>query len=117
MQPKIKVWVEKDGQLVLSDWRVLFLETIAETGSLSQAATRLGIPYRRLWGKIREIEAHLGVRLVVGRSGGQGGGGANLTPAAQDYIRRYRSFKESAEEAVAQRFTEVFGQQATPEAN
>ena len=47
MQPKMKVWVEKDGQLVLSDWRVLFLEAIAETGSLSQAAAKLGIPYRR----------------------------------------------------------------------
>ena len=35
-----EVWVEKDGALVLSGYRVQLLQHIAETGSLAEAAQR-----------------------------------------------------------------------------
>jgi len=110
----VKFWVEKDGELVLSDWRVLFLETIDETGSLSKTSEKLNIPYRRIWGKIHEIEQRLGIKLVEGHSGGAGGGGTTLTPQAKDFIRRYREFQRGIEEQVEARFEETFGKQEQP---
>lgn len=108
MEPRSKFWIEKDGELVLSDWRVDLLEAIEETGSLSGAAERLGVHYRRAWGKIREMEERLGVRLIVTQSGGVGGGGAELTPQAKGYIRQYRKFRSGLKEMVDRRFREAF---------
>lgn len=108
MEPRSKFWIEKDGELVFSDWRVDLLEAIEETGSLSGAAERLGVHYRRVWGKIKEMEERLGVRLIVTQSGGVGGGGTELTPQAQEYIRKYRKFSSGLKEMVDRRFREAF---------
>ena len=32
MRPRVKLWVEQDGKLVLSDYRVRLLSLIEETG-------------------------------------------------------------------------------------
>ncbi|MBI2849038.1 MAG: LysR family transcriptional regulator [Chloroflexi bacterium] len=111
MEQKSKFWIEKDGQLVLSDWRVDLLEAIGETGSIARAAERLSIGYRRAWGKIKEMEERLGVKLVDGQSGGVGGGGAQLTPVARKYIQMYRRFSVGLKQMVDQKFREAFGEE------
>jgi hypothetical protein len=52
--PRSKVWLERGGQVVLSDWRVELLEAIDATGSLARAAERLDVPYRTAWYKLKE---------------------------------------------------------------
>jgi hypothetical protein len=52
--PRSKVWLERGGQVVLSDWRVELLEAIEATGSLARAAERLEVPYRTAWYKLKE---------------------------------------------------------------
>lgn len=108
MELRVKVWVEEDGKLVLSTWRVALLEAIARTGSLQAAAAELGFPYRRAWGKIREIEANLGVKLIETTRGGVGGGASTLTPVAEEYVRRYRSFYTEALKLLRERFEAAF---------
>ena len=54
LAPRSKVWLERDGQVVLSDWRVELLETVEATGSLARAADQLGVPYRTAWYKLKE---------------------------------------------------------------
>ena len=44
MEPKVNLWIEIDDQVVLSRWRVELLAAIAETGSISGAADRMGVP-------------------------------------------------------------------------
>jgi molybdate transport system regulatory protein len=108
MRPRANFWIERDGQVVLSTWRVRFLEAIAETGSISAAASKMNISYRRAWDKIQESEERLGVKLVETQTGGVGGGGSQLTSAAQDYVRRFREFTAGLNELVLQRFQEYF---------
>jgi len=108
MEPRSKFWIEKDGELVLSDWRVDLLEAIEETGSLSGAAERLGVHYRRAWGKIKEMEERLGMKLIVTQSGGVGGGGTELTSQAKEYVRKYRKFRSGLKGMVDRRFREAF---------
>ena len=55
MQPRINLWIEEEGEVVLSDWRVRLLEAIVETGSISSAAAKLDVSYHRAWDKIREM--------------------------------------------------------------
>jgi len=72
----IDLWVEVDGDVVLSAWRVRLLEAIQASGSIRAAAEQLNVPYRRAWEKVHEMEARLGRRLLETEVGGEGGGGA-----------------------------------------
>jgi molybdate transport system regulatory protein len=111
MDPKANFWIEKNGEVVLSTWRVELLEAVEETGSISAAASKMGVSYRRAWEKINECEARLGVKLVDTQTGGAGGGGSQLTPTATDYIDRFRHFTSGLNRIVDQRFHEFFQDQ------
>jgi molybdate transport system regulatory protein len=108
LAPRAKLWLEVDGKIALSGWRVTLLEAVEATGSLAAAAEQLGVPYRTATYKLREIEASLGVRLVATRSGGAAGGGSHLTPEARDYIRRWHTFSDDLDAWVAIRFRAAF---------
>ncbi len=108
MEPRAKVWVERDGKLVLSDYRVRLLSLIDETGSLAEAAARMTLSYRRAWGKVREIEANLGVKLVESAAGGAGGGGSRLTAEGRRYIAMYQRFRTASEQGLAREFARAF---------
>jgi len=108
LEPRIKLWVEKDGLLVLSDYRARLLQHIAETGSLVEAAQRMGLSYRRAWGKIREIEQNLGVRLVQSEVGGAGGGGSRLTREGERLVALYKRFRKLMEVNLGKEFRDVF---------
>ena len=108
MKPRANIWIEKEGQVVLSIWRVRLLEAIAETGSISAAASKMNISYRRAWDKIHECEERLGVKLVETQTGGVYGGGSQLTATATDYVERFNRFTSGLNELVHQRFQEFF---------
>ena len=110
LTPQAKLWLERDGKIALSGWRVALLEAIEATGSLAAAAERMDVPYRTATYKLREIEASLGVRLIATRSGGSSGGGSHLTPAAHDFIRRWHTFSADLDAWVATHFRAAFGQ-------
>jgi molybdate transport system regulatory protein len=108
LEPKVKLWVEKDGALALSSYRVRLLRHVAETGSLAEAARRMGLSYRRAWGKIREIESNLGVQLVESEVGGPGGGNTWLTAQGEHVVEIYGQFEARAEADIRRRFAELF---------
>lgn len=109
MEPKVNLWIEIDNRVVLSRWRVELLTAVAETGSISGAAERMGVPYRRAWEKIHEMEERLGVALLDTKTGGSGGGGARLTQDATDYITRFLRFSEGIDVHIQGHFEEAFG--------
>ncbi len=108
--PRANIWLEKEGEVVLSTWRVALLEAVAETGSITAGAEKMKVPYRVAWQKIREIEERLGEPVVETQVGGPGGGGAQLTPAGERYVQRFREFAAGLDEIVQRRFEEVFGE-------
>lgn len=109
LRVRSKCWVEQDGKLVLSDWRIDLLQAVDELGSLAAAAERFEVAYRVAWGKIREIEGRLGMQLLEGHSGGAGGGGARLTPQGRELIERYNRFRAGITDMIERRFAEEFG--------
>ena len=114
LSPRVKVWIERDGHVALSDWRVELLETVDLCGSLAEAARQLKLPYKTAWYKLREVEAALGVQVLRKTSGGAHGGGAALTPAGRDLVRRYRQVIEGLDHLVAERFAQAFAGPAGP---
>jgi molybdate transport repressor ModE-like protein len=55
------------------------------------------------------MERGLEQQLVQTRVGGRDGGGAELTPAAVEYIQRYYRFSAGLAEEIQRRFAEAFG--------
>ena len=94
LSPRLKLWVEAGGRLVMSDYRVRLLELVGESGSLAQAAEQMGLSYRRAWGKVKEIEANLGLALVQSEVGGAGGGHTVLSEEGRALVTGYRRFQE-----------------------
>lgn len=111
MQPRYNLWLEVEGQVVLSLWRAELLRAVAACGSISGAADQLGIPYRTAWQKIHEMETRLGQKLVATQTGGAHGGGARLTPAAEQYLARFDRFAHDMERFVADAFAANFADQ------
>jgi molybdate transport system regulatory protein len=78
------------------------LEAIAETASLTAAAKRFGMSYKRGWSLVREMNAAFAEPLVETEKGGAGGGGgARLTPRGRYVLKRYRRMEADAAKAIA----------------
>jgi molybdate transport system regulatory protein len=105
-EPRQKLWLEADGRLVMSDYRLRLLQLVADTGSLAQAATAMGLSYRRAWGKVKELEANLGFPLVRSEVGGAGGGHTTLTDEGRDLLAAYRRFGQRMDEALQTAYRE-----------
>ncbi len=109
VQVRSNVWLEREGKVVLSEWRVALLEAIDTTGSINAAAARQGVHFRVAWRKLREMEDRLGVKLTERRVGGPHGGGTRLTAAGRAYVRKFRVCLAGLKETVNKRFKEQFG--------
>ena len=105
-----KVWLERDGRVALSEWRMALLEAVEETGSLSHAADRMGVTYRTAWYKLKDIERSLGMKLLDTQSGGSEGGHSDLTPEAREILARFRRVTAGVSELLEARFRAEFGE-------
>jgi molybdate transport system regulatory protein len=112
MEPKFNLWIEVDGQVALSKWRVNLLRAVAATGSINAAAEQIDVPYRTAWQKIHEMEERLGVKLLETHTGGQHGGGARLTPAAEAYIDKINRLYDVVTPLVESAYRQIFNEPA-----
>ncbi len=104
LRVRSKVWVERDGTVVISEYRARLLSAIAEHGSVAAAADAVGLPYRTAWKKLREMEEAAGVPLVASDSGGAAGGASRLTPAARALLDAFQRVSEPVAHEVEARF-------------
>jgi len=88
-------------RIAIGPGKVSLLEAIADTGSISAAARRDGMSYRRAWLLVDEMNQSLREPAVTTSTGGASGGGARLTALGQDIVRRYRRIESIAYEATA----------------
>ena len=80
------------------------LEAIRNTGSISEAARHLGMPYRRAWMLVDQINETLREPAVSTRQGGQRGGWTVLTPAGEHVIELYHTIEEHTRTSARQEF-------------
>lgn len=99
---KVRVWIERDGRKVLGPGRVELLGLIERHRSISAAARRMNMSYRRAWGLVRDINEAAGEPLVEVTTGGSGGGGAALTPRGQEAVALYQRLEDRLARATAE---------------
>lgn len=92
---KYKVWIEKDGKMIIGKGRALLLEKIDKVGSLNRAAEKLNISYRAAWGKIKTTENNLGKKLVA-----MDPTGAKLTKEGKQWLTKYKKLEDTIREVI-----------------
>ncbi len=97
---KFKVWLEKDGEIVMGLGREKLLKAIKKYGSISKAAKEVGISYKKAWSYIKAMEKRLGKKLVETQIGGAGGGGSKLTKEAEKLIEEFDKIVEKVEKSL-----------------
>jgi len=87
--------------------KIALLEAIQATGSISAAARRLGMSYRRAWLLVEQLNEALEEPAVTATPGGRQGGGAVLTPVGIRVIALYRSIEGIARTSAKEEFRAV----------
>jgi molybdate transport system regulatory protein len=80
--------------------KVLLLERIRDTGSISQAGRSLGMSYRRAWLLVDDMNRCFREPVVLAQPGGAQGGGAALTAFGQKVVQKYRAIETQATAAA-----------------
>ena len=85
----------------LGPGKVQVLESIRDSGSISEAARGMKMSYRSAWLLVDSMNALFRKPVVTTSLGGRGGGSATLTDFGADVVRRYRSMENATRRAIA----------------
>ena len=70
------------------------METIQETGSISAAARKIGMSYRKAWKLVNDLNLISKEKMVYTSIGGKGHGGTKLTTTGKKFIELYRKMEK-----------------------
>ena len=108
----LQLWFRLDGpQGAIGPGKVRLLRAVQEEGSLSAAARKAGLSYRRAWQLVDEASRAVGHRLVETSQGGRGGG-ARLTSAAEAVVCEFQHLETvlaAAAEPALRRLADLGG--------
>jgi molybdate transport system regulatory protein len=83
------------------------LALVGETGSIREAAERMGMSYMRAWTLIKTMNACFKEPLVIAVRGGKKHGGTVLTESGRQALRLYQEMERACLEATAARWNEL----------
>lgn len=86
-----RIRLMQGGEIALGPGKADLLQAIREHGSISAAARRMGMSYRRAWLLVDTMNRCFREPLVLSAAGGSQGGGANLTPHGEAVLAYYEA--------------------------
>lgn len=108
LTPRVKVWLETQGDYVFGWGLCEILAAVQECGSIKEAASQLGKSYRYVWGRIKEAEEALGSPLVLTRVGGAAEQRSDLSEPAARLVAEFTEFRQRMMDVVQQEFAGRF---------
>jgi len=91
--PRIRLRIDFGPRCSLGPGKVALLEAIDATGSLTQAARRERMSYRRAWLLLEDVNSSFAEAATRSATGGRGGGGMHLTPFGRRLIEDFRGLE------------------------
>jgi molybdate transport system regulatory protein len=77
----------------LGPGKILLLEAIRDSGSLSRGARNIGMSYRRAWLLVESLKESFREPVIRASRGGKEGGGMSVTSFGDALIRSYRELE------------------------
>lgn len=99
---KFKIWIEEEEEKFYGPGPNQLLKEIQNEGSLSKAAGKMNLSYKKAWEMVQRLNHHSEKPLVILKKGGQHGGGAEVTPHALKIIEDYDILQKKMKELVEQ---------------
>jgi molybdate transport system regulatory protein len=91
---KGSLWIEGDDIRFLGPGPVELLLLIEETGSINQAAKKMGMSYKKAWDIVNRLNSKTVSPLVITAAGGEKGGGSSLSDDAKQIIAYHQALRE-----------------------
>jgi molybdate transport system regulatory protein len=88
--------VVKGRTRAIGPGKIALLEAIRDTGSISAAARKLRMSYRRAWMLVDDLNRRLAQPVVLAMPGGKHGGGTMLSPTGRKLVVLYRDIERRA---------------------
>lgn len=104
---RFRLRIARGATVAIGPGKVALLAAIRDEGSISAAARRLGMSYRRAWLLIDELNRSLVAPATCSGQGGQHGGGSALTPIGERVLALYREIDERAAAAATAQIAEL----------
>ncbi|MFN3586767.1 MAG: winged helix-turn-helix domain-containing protein [Moraxellaceae bacterium] len=101
IQLRLQARLYRDDEIALGPGKADLLAAIADTGSISGAARRMGMSYRRAWLLVDTMNRCFRRPLVETAAGGAQGGGALLTPEGETMLAHYRALQAELDAVAA----------------
>jgi molybdate transport system regulatory protein len=96
---KFRMRIMAGDVIAIGPGKIALLEAIADVGSITSAAKKLDMSYRRAWLLLDELNHALRKPAVDSAQGGQAGGGSVLTDTGRELIELYRRIESTAQQA------------------
>ena len=100
VEPKTKVWLERQGRFVMGDGGLHLLRALRRRNSLTLAARDVGWSYRHAWEYIRRAERVLGSPLTQPVAGKGRNRGTALTARGNSLLEALAQLRDLVDHAV-----------------
>ncbi|MEO6285981.1 MAG: winged helix-turn-helix domain-containing protein [Dyadobacter sp.] len=97
---RIRHWVFIDDVKFFGLGRYELLQHIVQTGSISKAASAMGLSYKKAWAMVDAMNTHGNGPYVITQKGGSHGGGTVLTEKGKRVMEAYKNFNDKLSEIV-----------------
>jgi molybdate transport system regulatory protein len=98
---RFRIRVTSGATIAVGPGKIALLEAIHQTRSITAAAQSMKMSYRRAWILVDALNAALKKPAVRSVTGGEHGGGSELTPTGETLLDVYRRIEAQAERACA----------------
>lgn len=97
---KVKCWIEEEGEKFYGPGPHELVKRIQTERSLSKAAEKMHLSYRKAWKMVKRLNQNSAEPLVILKKGGQHGGGAEVTPHALKIMEKYENLQNKIYELI-----------------
>ena len=97
---RIRVWIDEETGPFLVIGRVILLEKIKETGSITNAAKAIKMSYRQAWQLVEDMNKRSNLPLVEKILGGKNGSGTILTTEGERVISEFHKLEKEIKKYV-----------------
>ncbi|MFN3783494.1 MAG: winged helix-turn-helix domain-containing protein [Spirosomataceae bacterium] len=85
--------IEGEEERFIGPGRIELLEGIRETGSISKAAKKMNMSYKKAWDMIQSMNRQTIKPIVLTQTGGEKGGGTRVSPEGIELIVAFRKLQ------------------------